>query len=111
MTSPTYVPVIRQGVDVSFNNVTVAGTLKLTPGGAIEFGPTAGVTDTFLYRSGANALRTDGALTVGTNVRIIGNLGVGNSAAAALGTVVRKVQIFDSAGASLGFLPVYDAIT
>ncbi len=46
------------------------------------------------------------------NVRIVGNLGVGNSAAAATpGTVTKKIEIFDAAGASLGFIAVYDAIT
>ena len=46
------------------------------------------------------------------NVRIAGNLGVGNSAAAtSLGTVTKKIEIFDAAGASLGFIPVYDSIT
>lgn len=40
------------------------------------------------------------------------SLGVSNSAAATtLGTVTDKIEIFDAAGASLGFLPVYDAIT
>jgi len=39
-------------------------------------------------------------------------LGVGNSAAAAtLGTVVKKMEIFDASGTSLGFIPIYDAIT
>jgi hypothetical protein len=41
-----------------------------------------------------------------------GGIGVGNSAAATtLGSVVRKVQIFDAAGASLGFAALYDSIT
>jgi hypothetical protein len=39
-------------------------------------------------------------------------LGVGNSAAATtLGSVVKKIEVFDAAGASLGYLPVYNAIT
>lgn len=39
-------------------------------------------------------------------------IGVGNSAAATTpGTVVKKVQIFDAAGASLGYVPVYSSIT
>ena len=39
-------------------------------------------------------------------------LGVGNSAAATtLGTVTKKIEVFDAAGVSLGFVPVYDAIT
>ena len=41
-----------------------------------------------------------------------GKIGVGNSAAGStLGTVVRKVEIFDAAGTSLGFVPVYNSIT
>jgi hypothetical protein len=41
-----------------------------------------------------------------------GSFGVGNSAAASsLGSVVRKVEIFDEAGTSIGFLPVYDSIS
>ncbi len=41
-----------------------------------------------------------------------GGIGVGNSAAATtLGTVVKKMEVFDAAGASLGFVPIYDAIT
>lgn len=39
-------------------------------------------------------------------------LGVGNSAAATtLGSVTKKIEIFDTAGASLGFIPVYGSIT
>jgi hypothetical protein len=51
-------------------------------------------------------------LVTGTgNVRIAGNLGVGNSAAATTpGTVVNKIEIFDAAGVSLGFIAVYDSI-
>jgi len=41
-----------------------------------------------------------------------GSLGVANSAAAtALGSVTDKVEVFDENGVSLGFFPVYDAIT
>jgi hypothetical protein len=41
-----------------------------------------------------------------------GGLGVGNSAAATtLGSVTKKVEIFDAAGVSLGFVPVYGSIT
>lgn len=39
-------------------------------------------------------------------------LGVGNSAAATtLGSVVKKMEVFDAAGASLGFVPIYNTIT
>jgi hypothetical protein len=65
--------------------------------------------------------RTDVAgVTVGdklvNGVRLdAGKLGVGNAAAAttiaAPGTVVKKIEVFDAAGASLGFVPVYASIT
>ena len=42
----------------------------------------------------------------------VGKLAVGNSAAATTpGTVTKKMEVFDAAGASLGFVPVYNAIT
>lgn len=42
----------------------------------------------------------------------VASLGVANSAAATtLGTVTSKIEVFDASGASLGFVPVYDAIT
>jgi urocanate hydratase len=57
-------------------------------------------------------------ITVTTNAIVTGKvlttagLGVGNSASATtLGTVVKKIQVFDASGVSLGYLPVYDAIT
>ena len=38
-------------------------------------------------------------------------IGVGNSAAATVpGTVTKKIEVFDAAGASIGFLAVFDAI-
>lgn len=62
--------------------------------------------DTNLYRSAANVLKTDDKLVAAAGI------GVGNSAAATTpGTVTRKIEVFDAAGASLGFIPVYDAIT
>ncbi len=37
---------------------------------------------------------------------------LGTSAAATTpGTVVKKIQVFDAAGASLGYIPIYDAVT
>lgn len=42
-----------------------------------------------------------------------GSIGVGNSANAtiAVGLLVKKIEIFDASGVSLGFIPVYAAIT
>lgn len=73
--------------------------------GTITFGD--GTTaDTNLYRSAANTLKTDDKL-----ITAVG-LGVGNSAAGStLGTVTKKIEFFDASGTSLGFVPVYDAIT
>lgn len=36
---------------------------------------------------------------------------VGGTSATTLGTLVRKVEVFDAKGTSLGYVPVYDAIT
>lgn len=100
MPSPTYIPVIRTGVDVSFATVTVSGTLKLTPGGAIEFGAVAGVTDTFLYRSGANALTTDGFLRMASG-QVDGNLSLFGTALV-IGSAGGTLQIKEGANASSG---------
>lgn len=52
-------------------------------------------------------------LTPAGNFRIAGALGVGNAVAAGgpVGAVVKKIQVYDAAGTSLGFVPVYNAIT
>lgn len=63
-------------------------------------------TNAHLKRTSANLINTPGKLTASTG------LGVGNSAAATtLGTVTKKVEIFDATGTSLGFIAIYDAIT
>lgn len=75
--------------------------------------------DQLLYRrvAGVDTLvlryrRTDGAVLFTANALIGGALGVGNSTSgSSLGSVTKKIEVFDAAGASLGFLPVYDAIT
>jgi hypothetical protein len=55
---------------------------------------------------------TGGSITGVSPLRTTGGLGVGNSAAATtLGTVVAQMEIFDASGNSLGFIPIYDAIT
>lgn len=42
----------------------------------------------------------------------VGGLGVGNSASATTpGSVVKKIEVFDASGTSLGFVPVYSSIT
>lgn len=74
--------------------------------GLIELGSGTAVPDTNLYRSAANTLKTDDKL-----IATLG-IGVGNAVTATtLGSVVRKVEIFDASGVSLGFVSVYDSIT
>ncbi|MGW2706969.1 hypothetical protein [Streptomyces sp. NPDC001340] len=85
------------------------GTARLVifADGKTEWGDGTNARDTNLYRSAANVLKTDDKL-----VTAIG-LGVGNSATAttAVGTLVRKMEVFDASGASLGFVPIYSSIT
>lgn len=79
---------------------------RILADGGMEWGSGAGARDVTLYRSAANVLKTDDKL-----ITAIG-LGVGNSAAATtLGTVTKKMEVFDASGSSLGFVPIYDAIT
>jgi len=74
--------------------------------GGMVWGSGAGSTDVSLFRSAADKLKTDDMFIAALGI------GVGNSAAATTpGTVARKIQVFDAAGASLGFIPVYDAIS
>jgi hypothetical protein len=59
------------------------------------------------------AFRSDASLQLPSSGKLLapGGLGVGNSAPASLpATVVKKIEVFDATGASLGYLAVYDAI-
>ncbi|MEU4776033.1 right-handed parallel beta-helix repeat-containing protein [Micromonospora sp. NPDC023644] len=59
-----------------------------------------------IRRSGPGQIRTEGKLIA------VGGIGVGNSAPATTpGSVVRKIEVFSSTGASLGWVPVYNTIT
>jgi hypothetical protein len=74
-----------------------------TVAGGIAF---SSARDTNLYRSNTATLKTDGKLITATG------LGVGNAVAATTpGAVVRKMEVFDAAGTSLGFVPIYSTIT
>jgi hypothetical protein len=77
---------------------------KIGPSG--EIGVSFGSNDdTNLYRWAADVLKTDDKLISEAG------LGVGNSEAATNpGSVVRKMEVFDANGASLGFVPIYDSI-
>ncbi len=74
--------------------------------GGIMAGNGSTAADTHLVRLNGGKWYTSGMM-----IALVG-LGVGNSAAATTpGSVVKKIQIFDAAGASLGYIAVYNAIT
>lgn len=74
--------------------------------GNLSWGSGASPADVTLSRAGPGRLGVAGKLAASEG------LGVGNSeVASTLGTVTRRVEIFSETGASLGFIPVYDAIT
>lgn len=61
---------------------------------------------TAFFRAWGPGIRFD------TMLIALNGLGVGNSVAATTpGTVVRKMEVFDGNGTSLGFIPIYNAIT
>lgn len=98
------------GVAVGFDVKQTGDTqprIQINTDSSIQFGP-GGVTvaDVSLTRVSATVLRCNQimAATVG--------VGVGNSAAATTpGSVIRKMEVFDANGASLGFVPIYNTIT
>jgi hypothetical protein len=80
----------------------------------------AGVTNTvvlpqftdFPWTFSQNPANTTNTIYTDTGLFYTKYLGIGNSAAAAtLGSVVKKMEVFSSTGVSLGFIPIYDAIT
>ena len=62
---------------------------------------------------GATPLSTSSTVTAVGKVLTTAGLGVGNSATAtvAVGTLAKKIEVFDASGVSLGFIPVYTTIT
>lgn len=76
--------------------------------GVIDFGNGTNPVDVRIQRLAGNI----GGTASGDKWVANAGLGVGNSAAAStLGTVTRKMEVFDATGASIGFVPIYDAIT
>ena len=83
------------------NLSTITLTAPTQSGNVIVAGDKASVSGVVLDGFTANGVRLD-----------TGRIGVANSAAGStLGTVVKKVEIFNAAGTSLGFVPVYNTIT
>jgi hypothetical protein len=77
------------------------GTLKWGSGGV-------GGADVQFGRLAADIVGTGS----GDKLVATAGLGVGNSASATTpGSVVKKMEVFDAAGSSLGFVPIYNSIT
>lgn len=73
--------------------------------GSFIWGSGAAIGDTNLYRV-SGKLKTDNLFIAN------GGIGVGNSlAATTLGSVSRKMEVFNATGASIGFVPIYSSIT
>jgi len=63
------------------------------------------------FNEGLVEILNNSILHVSGDLRTAGALGIGNSlAATSPGNVIKKIEVFDASGVSLGFIPVYDAI-
>lgn len=94
-----------QGNGFSYVSTTVDGNQR------VEIN--LGSADQFSWVFAAAGTTTfPGTVTITGKVQATAGLGVGNSAAATTpGNVVKKMEVFNAAGASLGFVAIYDAIT
>lgn len=89
-----YVDPAATGITLAWNQVTGANKYSAPSETVI------------IERLAAGQMKATGKLLATAGV------GVGNSATATtLGTVTRKIEVFDASGASLGFVPVYGSIT
>lgn len=83
--------------------------LRTTASGTFDWGPGDGTLDTRLERRGPNTLAT------GSNDKFIADGGLGVSSlvpvSGTLGTMIRRMPIYDETGTHIGYIPVYDTIT
>ena len=106
-TNNALVRVSATGVGVKSAAGTIERWAVSNSNGRHEWSNGVSAADTNLYRGGSAMLKTDGKIAA------LGGIGVGNSAAATevIGkAVVRKIQVFDENGSSIGFIPVYSSI-
>jgi hypothetical protein len=88
------------GIDCATGTVTHAGALTLNPG------------TTFAVHGSNLDVDTSGNVIAVGKVKATGGIGVGNAVAASSpGSVVKKMEVFDANGNSLGFVPIYSSIT
>lgn len=101
------------GIDVgdglSISALITARIAAQAPGMVMDIsGTVAGLGDVDENNSGAAVLVDDNTGVVGHR----GKIGTNQTAAATtLGSVTKKLEIFDNAGTSLGFIPIYGSIT
>lgn len=97
------------------NTIVTPGNLGVATGGGSHYG-------TFLTGPDGNTIAItltgvpgfafNNNIKAAAKVTAAAGIGVGNSAAATTpGAVVKKMQVFDTSGNSLGYVPIYDAIT
>lgn len=85
----------------SVTNTLTGGTINLIDAGTSTTNYSTGFTSKF-------------SVDVSGNVLAAGHLGVGNAASASVipaSGLVKKIQIYDASGSSLGYIPVYSSIT
>jgi hypothetical protein len=115
MYSPGSVVVTAQGL-ISQNQMRVPSVTGLTDalGTVLTTRTSHAGTETTVATIQTGNIPTPVARFTGKGLRLEAGmtLGVSNSTEATTpGAVVRKVEIFDSAGTSLGFVPIYDSIS
>jgi Head domain of trimeric autotransporter adhesin len=96
------------------NTVAIGAMSEANFAESVAIGPgvTTGADYDFVLGTYQHKVRIPGDLSV-TGTRFSAqSLGVGNSVAAtALGTLSRKMEVFNAAGTSIGFVPIYTTIT
>ena len=123
-------PIAGTVVSLSVENITAGGgaeilnlvqsgygsyTFNASAGDVIEFvtdgDPSANITIDFLYlTAGAAVYEAVEYNTIASAAQVASSIEA-NAAATTLGSVTKKIEIFNAAGTSLGFVPVYDSIT
>ena len=82
--------------------------LEVTSTGALKWSNGSSSADTIFQRLGTNLAGT----ASGDKLIATAGLGVGNAASASTpGTCVKKMEVFDASGGSLGYVPIYSSIS
>jgi len=123
-------PIAGAVVSISVENITAGGgaeilnlvqsgygsyTFEASAGDVIEFvtdgDGSANITIDFLYLTAGAAIYEAVEYDVIANAAQLQSSIENNAAATTLGSVAKKIEVFDAAGSSLGFIPLYDSIT